>query len=56
MSQAFHRVAEIAGRDVAVELFCRNPAAVVAGRGIVPGARIVAKPRRGDWLPWRKAG
>ena len=56
LSQAFHRVAEIAGRDVAVELFCRNPAAVVSGREIVPGARNGAKPLRGAWFPWRKVG
>lgn len=56
LSQAFRRVAGIAGRDAAVEMFCRNPAAVVSGQEIVPGARKGSKPRRVAWLPWRKAG
>ncbi len=56
LSQAFRRVAEIAGRDAAVEMFCRNPGAVVSGREIVPGARKIANSRRAAWLPWRRAG
>ena len=56
LSQAFRRVAEIAGHDAAVEMFCRNPGAVVSGREIVPGARKGSKPLRIAWLPWRRAG
>ena len=56
LAQAFERAAEIAGHDAAVELFCRNPAAVVSGGEVVPGPRKWAKPRRVGWLPWRNAG
>jgi protein-tyrosine phosphatase len=56
LSRAFRRVAEIAGRDAAVEMFCRNPGAVVSGREIIPGARKGSKSRRVAWLPWRRAG
>jgi protein-tyrosine phosphatase len=56
LSQAFQRVAEIAGRGVAVELFCKNPAAIAAGRDVVPGARKAPRPARVAWLPWRRAG
>jgi protein-tyrosine phosphatase len=56
LSDAFERVTEIAGQEMAVELFCTNPTAVACGRDVVPGARSAAGPPRRGWLPWRKAG
>ena len=43
MSRAFQQVAEIAGRERAVELCCRNPAAAASGGEVVPRRRR-AKP------------
>jgi protein-tyrosine phosphatase len=56
LGEAFARVVELAGRSLAEELFCGNPAAVVAGKAVKPGPRRVAKPARFGWLPWRKTG
>jgi len=55
LGEAFDRVVELAGGSLAEELFCGNPAAVAAGRAVMPGLRKAAKPARFGWLPWRKA-
>jgi len=56
LAGAFDRVVELAGGSLAEELFCRNPAAVAAGRAVTPGPRKAARLARFGWLPWRKAG
>jgi len=44
MQHAFERAAVIAGRQAAVDLCCRNPAAVVEGRDVAAG-RSRTRPR-----------
>jgi protein-tyrosine phosphatase len=56
MGEAFDRVVELAGEALAMELFCRNPAAVASGRAVTPGPRKTAKLARVGWLPWSRAG
>lgn len=56
LSRAFERVVALAGRELAVEVCCTNPAGVVAGAAIMPGVRRTAKPSWSRWLPWRRAG
>jgi len=55
LAEAFDRVVELAGQSLAEEMFCRNPAAVAAGKSVMPGPRRVARSARFGWLPWRKA-
>lgn len=52
--RAFERVAELTNDEIAVDLCCRNPAAVVAGREVPATKRPVRK--RSGWFWWRKAG
>jgi protein-tyrosine phosphatase len=43
LSQAFDRVVELVGYDTAIDLFCRNPACVAAGRPVTPHGK--ARPK-----------
>jgi len=56
MRPAFDRVAELAGRELALELCSRNPAAVAAGRAVVAGRRKVRRPQASGWFGWKRAG
>jgi protein-tyrosine phosphatase len=56
LNAAFQRVAQLAGRQAAIDLCCRNPAAVAAGQKVEPGCRKVEARGWGRWLPWKKAG
>jgi protein-tyrosine phosphatase len=49
LTAAFERVAELAGRETAVDLCCRHPATVVAGGMVAAGCR---KPARSAWTGW----
>jgi protein-tyrosine phosphatase len=49
LKAAFERVAELAGREAAVDLCCRHPAAVVGG-GTVPAG--IRKPTKSAWTGW----
>jgi protein-tyrosine phosphatase len=49
LSTAFQRVSELAGRETAVDLCCRHPAAVVAGGAVPAGCR---KAVRSAWTGW----
>jgi len=55
LGEAFDRVVELAGRALAEEWFCANPASVVAGTAVKPGRRKVASPARFGWFCWQKA-
>ena len=50
LSAAFGRVAELAGHEAAVDLCCRNPAAVAAGEVVSPGRR--PKAEKSTWIGW----
>ncbi len=45
MRHAFHRAAAIAGEETAIDLCCRNPAAVVEGREVAAQRYRCTKPR-----------
>ena len=56
MRQAFDRVAELAGSELAIAVCCRNPAAVADGRA-VPALPAMSNARSfGGWFSRRKAG
>ena len=55
MSPAFAVVAERMGVETALDLCCRNPALVAAGRNVVGGVRLSQARSRGSWLGWKKA-
>lgn len=55
MSPAFAVVAERMGLETALDLCCRNPALVAAGRNVVGGVRLSKVRSRGSWLRWTKA-
>lgn len=46
---AFEQIAKLAGQTVAMDLCCRNPAAVVAGGGVPSGPR---PPEKTAWSSW----
>ena len=50
LSEAFQRVIELAGRDTAVDLCCRNPAAVAGGEKVMPGCR--RRSAKSAWTGW----
>jgi protein-tyrosine phosphatase len=56
MRRAFQYAAELVEEEVAVEICCRNPAAVAAGQPVASPRRPVTKRRVSSWLPWRRAG
>ncbi len=49
LKAAFERVTELAGRETAVDLCCRHPAAVAAGGTVPAGCR---KPTKSAWTGW----
>ena len=51
LAAAFDRVAELAGREAAVDLCCRHPAAVAGGK-VSPGCRKPAKSAWAGWFRW----
>jgi len=56
LRRAFDRVVRLAGYEAAVDLCCRNPAAVVAGNHVVCSRHASPDTRRSGWLPWSRAG
>jgi protein-tyrosine phosphatase len=52
---AFERVAALAGRSVALELFSCNPARVVAGRSVAACPRPAKRFTWASLIPWKKA-
>ena len=56
LRRAFVRVAQLAGMDTAVELFCRNPAAVASGRDVADGQRPTRARGIGRWFGKSNAG
>lgn len=54
LRRAYERVAELVGRDEALELCCRNPARVIAGAEITPGRRQV-RVHGSRWFRWKSA-
>ncbi len=50
LSEAFARVADLAGENAAIELCCRNPKTVAAGGTVRPGRRKPAKPGWTNWV------
>ncbi len=55
MRRAFQRIIELADRDLAEQLCCRNPAAIAAGDAV----EVEHRPRRGrlaSWFGKRRAG
>jgi protein-tyrosine phosphatase len=46
---AFGRVTELAGRETAIDLCCRHPAAVAGGGKVPPGCR---QPTKSAWTGW----
>lgn len=55
LGEAFDRVAEMAGRSLAEEWFCGNPASIAAGKAIKPGPRKVVRPARFGWFRRQEA-
>jgi len=56
IQRAFARAAEFVGAETAIDLCCRNPAAVAEGRDV---EMVCRRPQRGvfsGWFNWRKAG
>jgi protein-tyrosine phosphatase len=49
LKAAFDRVVELAGRQTAIDLCCRHPAAVAAGGTVSAGCR---KPTKSVWTGW----
>jgi len=46
----------LAGEEAAIELCCRNPAAIAAGGLIPQGRRLYRKAAASGWFRWRRAG
>lgn len=56
INRAFERVAELVGSETAVDICCRNPAAVAAGQDIDVVDRRPQRSVLSGWFNWRKAG
>jgi len=56
LRRAFDCVAALAGEETAIDLCCRNPALVVAGKDVAAAGRQVRKTGTGGWFRKRKAG
>jgi protein-tyrosine phosphatase len=59
MTRAFERAVELTDWEEAIDLCCRNPAAVAQGRDVAAGRRTTQSKKRGgiaSWFSWRKAG
>lgn len=54
LQRAFEQVAQVTDEETALDLCCRNPAAIANGQDVEPIRR--ARPRRRSWWPWSKAG
>ncbi len=55
LRQAFERVAQLAGRDMAIQLCSVNPAAVAEGNQVAAGRRQLQPARTGGWFGWKRA-
>ena len=55
LRRAFERAAQLAGEETAVDLCCRNPAAVIAGQEVPTTRRRQKKRTMASWFHWRKA-
>lgn len=55
LRRAFERIVHLADESTAVDLCCRNPANVVAGRPVEPRQAPAKARRTVGWLSWRKA-
>ena len=56
LRRGFDCVARLAGEQTAVELCCRNPALVVAGKAVMPPHRKPTQPGLAGWFRRKKAG
>lgn len=56
LGQAFDRVSQLVGSDVATDLFCRNPARVAQGQDLACRTPTTKSRGLGGWFGWRKAG
>ena len=56
LQRAFQCVAELAGEQTALDVCCRNPAAVVAGESVAGTRRESRKAGLAGWFRWNKAG
>ncbi len=56
LGRAFDCVAELTDEETAVDLCCRNPAAVAAGETVQVRRQKPRKSGLADWFRWRKAG
>ena len=55
IKRAFERVAELTSEETAIDVCCRNPAAVAAGEEVKLQQRRPKPTRLANWFPWRKA-
>ena len=55
LRRAFDCVVQLAGYETAVELCCRNPAAVVAGEEVTSDRKL-GNLKRSGWFHWSRAG
>jgi len=56
LGRAFQHAAEMVGEETAIDLCCRNPAAVAAGEEVEAVRRKPQRSGLGSWFGWRKAG
>ncbi len=56
LRRAFDCVARLAGEATAVDLCCRNPALVAAGKSVTLPRRRPTKEQPAGWFRWSKAG
>jgi tyrosine-protein phosphatase YwqE len=56
LGRAFQQAAETVGEETAIDLCCRNPAAVAAGKEVEAVSRKPQRSGLASWFTWRKAG
>ena len=56
LGRAYQHAAELAGEETAIDLCCRNPAAIAAGGEVEAVRRQPQRTGLAAWLGWRKAG
>jgi len=56
IGRAFQHTAETVGEETAIDLCCRNPAAVAAGEEVEAVCRKPQRTGLASWFTWRKAG